>query len=223
MVPPSLLPVKGRWLAAVLACGQGAVLSHTDAAALWDLCAVPSGPTHVTVPTTSGRKKRAGITIHRSRTLLPSQTTTEYGIPVTSPGRTLADVRALLPPARVKSLVRRAQIRHLDVGPIDAEVAHVDRSELARRFIALTRRHGLPVPLPEQIVGPYTVDFIWPDRRLIVEVDGWETHGTRTAFEDDRARDAWLTARGYRVVRFTWRQVKQEGPAVARTLLSLLR
>ena len=224
MVPPSLLPVKGRWLAAVLACGQGAVLSHTDAAALWDLCAIPSGPTHVTVPTRAGRKKRPGITIHRSSTVLPSQTTTEYGIPVTSPGRTLADVRTLLPPARVKALIRRAQIRHLDVGPIPGELPPpVDRSELARRFIALTRRHGLPAPLPEQIVGPYTVDFMWPDRRLIVEVDGWETHGTPTAFEDDRARDAWLTARGFRVVRFTWRQVTQEGPAVARTLLSLLR
>lgn len=222
VVPPSLLPVKGRWLAAVLACGPGAVLSHTDAAALWDLCAVPSGPTHVTVPTTAGRRKRSGITIHRSSTLLPSQTTTEYGIPVTSPGRTLADVRALLPQARVKGLIRRAQIRHLDVGAIPGEVARVERSELARRFIAVMRRHGLPAPLPEQVIGPYTVDFLWPGSKVIVEVDGWETHGTKTAFEDDRARDAWLTAQGYRVVRFTWRRVTRDGPWVARTLRQLL-
>ncbi|MFI5025162.1 MAG: type IV toxin-antitoxin system AbiEi family antitoxin domain-containing protein [Solirubrobacterales bacterium] len=86
VVPPSLLSVKGRWLAAVLACGDGAVLSHRNAAALWDLCAAPSGPIHVTVPTTSGRRKRPGIAIHRSSTLLPSQTTIEYGIPVTSLG-----------------------------------------------------------------------------------------------------------------------------------------
>ncbi len=72
------------------------------------------------------------------------------------------------------------------------------------------------------MIGPYTVDFLWPAHRLIVEVDGWETHGTRTAFEDDRARDAWLTAQGYRVVRFTWRQVTREGPLVARTLRQLL-
>lgn len=223
VVPPSLLRIEGRWLAAVLACGDGAVLSHTDAAALWDLCAIPSGPTHVTVPTTSGRRKRPGITIHRSGTLLPSQTTTEYGIPVTSPSRTLADLRSLLPPSRLKSLIRKAQIRHLDVGPVPGDLpSEPDRNELVRRFTAVLRRHGLPQPHPEQIIGPYTVDFLWPEPRLIVEVDGWETHGTKTAFEDDRARDTWLTAQGYRVIRFTWRQVTREGPWVARTVRGLV-
>ena len=177
----------------------------------------------MTVPTTSGRRQRPGITIHRSSTLLPSQTTIEYGIPVTSPARTLADLRRRLPPARLKSLIRKAQIRQLDVGPIPGELPPpVDRSKLARRFLAVMRRHGLPAPLPEQVIGPYTVGFLWPAHRLIVEVDGWETHGTRTAFEDDRARDAWLTAQGYRVVRFTWRQVTREGPLVAGTVRQLL-
>jgi hypothetical protein len=223
VVPPSLISAKGRWLAAVLACGDRAVLSHTNAAALWDLCAIPSGPINVTVPTTSGRRKRSGIAIHRSRTLLSSQTTVEYGIPVTSPRRTIADLRAMLPPARIKSLIRKAQIRHLDVGPVPGEPPPaVERSELARRFIAVTRRHGLPAPMPEQIIGRYTVDFLWPEQRLSVEVDGWQTHGTKTAFEDDRARDAFLTSQGYRVVRFTWRQVTREGPWVAKTLRGLL-
>ena len=223
VVAPSLLSAKGRWLAAVLACGRGAVLSHQHAAALWELCGSPSGPIHVTVPTTSGRRKRRGITIHRSGTLLPSQTTTEYGIPVTSPERTLADLRRQLPPAHLKALIRKAQIRHLDVGPVTGELpSDVDRSELERRFLAVLRRHGVPAPASQQIIGPYTVDFLWPSRRLIVEVDGWETHGTRTAFEDDRARDARLTSQGYRVVRFTWHQVTREGAWVASTLRRIL-
>jgi very-short-patch-repair endonuclease len=72
------------------------------------------------------------------------------------------------------------------------------------------------------IIGPYTVDFLWPEARLIAEVDGWESHGTRSAFEADRVRDAWLGSRGYRVVRFTWRQVTRQGPEVARVARSIL-
>jgi very-short-patch-repair endonuclease len=72
------------------------------------------------------------------------------------------------------------------------------------------------------IIGPYTVDFLWPEAGLIVEVDGWRDHGTRSAFESDRERDAWLTAQGYRVVRFTWRQVKYDGTKVARVVRAIL-
>ena len=225
VVPLSLLRPEGWWLAAVLGSGPGAALSHRDAVALWDLwTAGPAGsPVHVTVPTHAGRAQRPGIRIHRSVTLNPEDVTVRRGISVTTLRRTIADMRRVLPAHSHRSLIRRAQMRHLDVGPVSGELsAPVDRSELERRFFALVRRHSLPAPLPQQIIGAYTVDFLWPDRSLIVEVDGWETHGTRTAFEDDRARDAWLMARGYRVVRFTWRQVTREGPWVARTLRAVL-
>jgi Protein of unknown function (DUF559) len=224
VLPPSLLRVEGRWLAAVLSCGPGAVLSHVHALALWDLRRVAAtARIHVTVPTYAGRPQRAGIRIHRSMTLTPEVVTIENGIPVTTVRRTIADVRRKVAPHVMRDVIRRAQIRQLDVGPIPGDLPPpVDRSELARRFVAVTRRHGLPDPLPEQVIGPYTVDFLWPKRRLVVEVDGWETHGNRIAFEDDRARDVWLTTQGFRVVRFTWRQITKEGPSVARTLRRLL-
>jgi Protein of unknown function (DUF559)/Transcriptional regulator, AbiEi antitoxin len=222
VVPPRLLRVEGRWLAAVLACGEGAALSHTGAAALWDLRGVPSGRVHVTVPTHAGRPQRPGIRIHRSITLLPSLVTVRRGIRVTTVNRTVVDLRRMLSPAQLRAVLRQAQIRRLDTGPQPQSITDPDHTELERRFAALGRRHGFPPPLAQQVIGPYTVDFLWPAQRVIVEVDGWHTHGTQTAFEDDRARDAWLTAQGYRVVRFTWRQVTREGPWVAKVVLGLL-
>lgn len=222
VVPPRLLTIKGRWLAAVLACGPGAVLSHLDAAALWELCRVGSGPIHVTVPNENGRKRRNGIVLHRSSTLLPSHVAVEDSIPVTKPERTLADLRRTLPEHRVAPILRRAEKRWPHIAFRNGDLEDPDRTELERRLFALCRRHSLPKPDCQVIIGPYTVDFLWPQANLIVEVDGWETHGTRSAFEADRERDAWLTTQGYRVVRFTWRQVTTDGPAVARTIRDLL-
>jgi very-short-patch-repair endonuclease len=222
VIPPRLLTAQGRWLAAVLACGPGAVLSHLNAAALWELCRVGNGPVHVTVAGENGRKRRRGIVLHRSSTLLPSHTTVENSIPVTKPARTLADLRRTLPGYRFAPILRRAERRWPDIGVRNGELEDPARTELERRLLALCRRHSLPEPECQVIIGPYTVDFLWPDADLIVEVDGWETHGTRSAFEDDRERDAWLTARGYRVVRFTWRQVTNDGPKVAQTLRAIL-
>jgi very-short-patch-repair endonuclease len=222
VIPPRLLKIEGHWLAAVLACGPGAALSHLCAAALWELIRPPSGPIHVSVPTASGRKRRDGIVIHRSSTLLPSQITVENSIPVTTPARTLADLRRALPHYRCEPILRRAERLRLDTGPLHAGLDDPDRSELERRFQAVCRRHSLPMPDCQVIIGPYTVDFLWPEARLIVEVDGWDTHGTRSAFEADRVRDAWLTSQGYRVVRFTWKQVKYDGPGVARIVRAIL-
>jgi very-short-patch-repair endonuclease len=219
VVPPKLLRIEGRWLAAVLACGPGAALSHTDAAALWAIRNIGSGPVHVTVPSTAGRRKRPGLAIHRSSTLsLPSQTTVEGHIPVTSPARTISDLRRMLPPSQFKSALHRAQKRDLDIGPQPEYLDDPDRSELERRLAALCRRHSLPLPRTQQVIGPYAVDFYWPEGRLVVETDGWEDHGPREAFESDRERDAWLVAHGHRVVRFTWRQLTREGPKVAETI-----
>jgi very-short-patch-repair endonuclease len=89
------------------------------------------------------------------------------------------------------------------------------QSELERRFRSLTRAHGLPLPLTNQYVEGQLVDAYWPDRGLVVEVDGWKTHKTRSAFEDDRARDSRLAAAHYRVMRFTYRRLRDDAPGVA--------
>jgi very-short-patch-repair endonuclease len=96
------------------------------------------------------------------------------------------------------------------------------RSELESRFLALCRRHRLPTPEVNVRVGPFLVDFLWRARRLVVEVDGFRAHGTRSAFEADRARDTRLKLMGHDVFRFTWRQIVGEGSAVAATLRALL-
>ena len=225
IVPPRLLKVEGHWRAAVLACGEGAALSHRSAAALWGLRRPQSGGSiHVTVPTTVGRSPRTGIAIHRSRTLPPSQTTLRRHIPVTNPARTLADLRRTSGRHAYASALRQAEILRLDTGPQAQPDPDPDptRTELERRFFALCRRHSLPRALTQQVVGPYTVDFLWPEQRLVVEVDGYGSHGTHSAFEADRARDAQLKLLGYEVIRFTWRQISAEPATVVAVMHGLL-
>jgi very-short-patch-repair endonuclease len=210
---------EGRWMAAVLACGAGAVLSHRAAGALWEITPLPS-LVDVTVPSRAGRSRRDGIRLHRSSTLLPSHCTLRLGIPVTTPARTLADLRRILPRDEFAEALRKAEFHRLPVGDC-FDLDHT-RSELEKRFVALCRWHRLPKPEVNVRVGPFLVDFAWPELRLIVEVDGWRSHGTRSAFESDRARDAELKVLGYDVVRFTWRQVTRDSKAVATTLRALL-
>lgn len=189
-------------MAAVLACGQGAVLSHRSAAALWTIAPLPS-VIEVTVPGDAGRRPRDGIRVHRSITLLPSQITRRVGIPVTKPLRTLEDLRRKLPSDQFAASLRQAEFLRLPIGK-QLKPDHT-RSELESRFLALCKHH-LPKPEVNVRVGPFLVDFLWRARRLVVEVDGFDTHGTRYAFEADRARDARLKLMGYDVVRFTWRR-----------------
>ncbi len=223
VVPPRLLRAEGWWLAAVLACGPGAVLSHAAAAALWDLRSAPSGWVHVSVPTTNGRGKPKGIVIHRASTLLPSQTTVRSSIPVTKPARTLADLRRIVPRNQFEAAVHRAEKLHLDTAGVGVVAeAEPDANVIEARLLHLCRRHSVPRPRTQQVIGAHTVDFLWPDVGLVVETDGFEDHGTRSRFEADRARDAWLTARGYRVARFTWRQLYHEPKVVVKTLRALL-
>jgi very-short-patch-repair endonuclease len=205
-------------MAAVLACGPGAVLSHTSAAALWRL--LPQrGLVHVTVP--GEARHRYGIRVHRSRTLASDQITRRDNIPVTTPSRTLADLRRLLPQPQFTAALRQAEFLGF---PIDPHLGpDGTRSELEARFIAVCRRHRLPQPQLNVRVAQYRVDALWPQHRLIVELDGYRAHGTRSAFETDRARDAELKLLGYEVVRFTWRQLTSEPSLVAHILRRLLR
>jgi very-short-patch-repair endonuclease len=214
------LSSEGRWIAAVLACGPGAVLSHRSAAALWEIAPIPTGQVEVTVPTRAGRRSRRGISVYRSSTLGAGDVTRHRNIPVTTPARTIFDLQRIASEREVRRALREAGVRGL---PIGDQVQHDGtRSELERSFLRLCHRHRLPLPEVNVKVGPFTVDFLWRDRRLIVETDGWQSHRGRGAFEDDRARDVELRPLGYEIVRFTYRQVIWEPARVADLLRRLL-
>jgi hypothetical protein len=236
---------RGRWLAGVLACGEGAVLSHQAAAGLWRLRKPVRGPIDVTVATRSGRRTRPGLRIHRCR-LAEGDALTPHGIPATAPARTILDLagaglgaRAIERAADEAERLRlcdkddlRAVLDRNRGRPGAALLARVldeheigstwTRSRLEERFLLICRRRGLPVPLVNSRLLGLEPDFLWPDARLIVEVDGGGSHDTRRGFQEDRDRDSFLAAHGYRVLRFTWRDVIKR-PAVvvdrvARTL-----
>jgi very-short-patch-repair endonuclease len=228
---------EGRWMAAVLACGEGAVLSHRSAGELWRILRSParrlSGaggwgeglpPVHVTVSGHGGRKKQRGITLHRSSILTAADCILRDSIPVTRPSRTLADLRPILSEAEFAGAIREAEFLRLPIGNDGrpSKTPRRTRTELESMFMALVRRHRLPRPEVNVKVDQYEVDFLWRDQRLIVEVDGWESHGTRSAFEEDRARDARLKLLGYDVLRFTWWQVGSDAHTVAATVRALL-
>jgi very-short-patch-repair endonuclease len=140
---------------------------------------------------------------------------------VTTPSRTLADLRRTLPRPQFAAALREAEFLKLPIEQsLEPERA---RSELESRFLALARRHRLPKPEVNVRVGPFTVDFLWAAARLVVEVDGWGSHGTRSAFEADRERDMHLKLLGYEVVRFTWRRLEDDPTSVAGALHQLLR
>jgi very-short-patch-repair endonuclease len=140
---------------------------------------------------------------------------------VTNSLRTLTDLRRVLPRNDWEDAIDRARSLHLPIPDLGAEAP--TRSRLERRMLALCRRHHLPKPETNVRVGPFLVDFLWRDQRLIAETDSFEHHGDRAAFEADRARDARLKLMGYTVVRFTWRQMVDQPERVAATIRGLLR
>jgi hypothetical protein len=222
---------RGRYLAAVLACGDGAVLSHRTAAALWGIRPTAAARIDVTVSHTSGFRSTAAIVVHRSRR--PVEATAREGIPVTTPGRTLADLATALPRRPLEKAAEMAEALRLDVvvdpchpgakrlaEALDGhDLTTTTRSPLEDDFLVLCDRFDIPRPRVNTIVEGFLVDFCWPDERLIVETDGRQ-HLTRAAFERDRARDAALIARGWRVMRFTRRQVRGDAAIVAARVLS---
>jgi restriction endonuclease-like protein/putative AbiEi antitoxin of type IV toxin-antitoxin system len=236
------LSVNGRWMAAVLACGPTALLSHRDAAALHGLLGSSAHSIHVT----AARRcwGRPGIKLHRSR-LDPEDRTIVDGIPVTSVERTLLDLAEVVPRRLLERALEQAeQLRLLDVRAIDRVIdrahgrhgirglraalgayrstLHVTRSGLERRFLALCHEAGLPRPAVNVWLAGMEVDVVWRDCRLAVELDTHAHHGTRAAFERDRARDAALQLAGYRVLRVTDRRLDAEPEAVMKTVRSLL-
>lgn len=219
-------------MAAVLACGPGAVLSHGAAAAHWGLLRPLDGPIDVTVPTRSGRKRRKGIRIHRCATLgkaplstdgslrrLARPVTVRDYIPVTTVARTIADLPSTLPPRLVRRAIRQAEFLKLPTG-IETDRT---RSDLEREFLRLCRRYGLPAPEVNVVIGGMTVDFLWRDARLVVETDSYATHGGTIAFEDDRERDLRLRRLGYAVHHISERQLGLEPAAVAADVAAALQ
>jgi hypothetical protein len=217
VVHPGVLRPEGRRLAAVLACGEGAVLSHVSAAAHWELLGSAAVRVDVTAPVT--RAGLAGIRLHRSRSLDARDTTKHEGIPITKVPRTLLDLAATIQPHRLERALAQAQRLqlydhraitdliarsngHRGTGALTKATFREDpkwtRSELEAWSLTLVREAALPEPLVNFSLAaadhpPLEVDFYWPTHHLIVELDGWASHRTRAAFEQDRARDAALT------------------------------
>jgi very-short-patch-repair endonuclease len=220
-----ILTREGRWMAAVLACGPGAALSHATAAAAWDLRR-NDGLIHVTVR--GSRKAPKGVRLHRSPTLTPRDVTTLRGVPVTTPARTIVDLARTLIADDLEPVVDAADQRGVvdfqdleqaNPASLKAVLRRYDpaptRSELERRFLRLCKKHRIARPETNVLIGGYLVDFVWRDRRLIVEVDGYGYHRAPNRFERDRERDVELGIKGWRTLRFTWRQVKNREGWVA--------
>jgi len=244
------LSCEGTWIAAVLACGAGAVLSHGSAAALWELRPErPRASRHVSVPSQSGRSRSrrptGAIVLHRSATLGPADVTHRRGVPVTTLARTLLDLASALEVRALRSMLREAEYRHrLDLGALSRSLDGTGssnrhgrlrralapwtpgigqtESDLEMEFLALCARRRLPSPDLQVTIGGHRVDFVWPDRALIVETDGYEAHRGRAAFGADRAKDRALRAAGYEVLRFTWSDVVGAPDAVVRELRAAL-
>jgi hypothetical protein len=170
---------EGIWLVAVLARGPGAALSHRSAAHHSRILPLTANlrPVHVTVPGTGGRRRRDGIIVHRSKTITPADVVVRDGIPTTKPARTLSDLKPLLPREQWESALDRARFLHLPIGDLGS--SDPARSRLERALKGLCRRHRLPLPEVNVPIGPYTVDFLWREQRLVAETDGWETHRDR--------------------------------------------
>jgi putative AbiEi antitoxin of type IV toxin-antitoxin system/uncharacterized protein DUF559 len=216
------LRVEGRWLAAVLACGPGAALSHRSAGSLWEVRQSSAGLTDVTVPSRNGRIRRAGIRIHRSGRLSPDEVTERRGIPVTTLARTLLDLADVVQPQALKRAITEAEYRNVfDLTCLIAVVqdnpgrrgaklmraaeqaGHRTRSPLEERFLAFVERRGVEEPESNVWLEGYEVDFLWRRVGLVVELDGGAEHGTRHAVSADRLRDRVLWRRGFRTMRLT--------------------
>ncbi len=229
---PSADPLGGE-MAAVLLFRGHAVLSHRSAAKVWGILGTEED--HVTV-TVVGRdhRSRPGLTVHRAKTLDRSDIRLRHGLPVSSPARTVIELASevsgeelekAIAEARVKRLLSDQELRRAAqrasgrrgagrvLRLLEEGVAYT-RSKAERRMLALLRKAQLPIPRTNVRLCGYQADFFWAEQRLIVETDGYQFHSHRRAFEHDRKRDQVHVAAGYRVIRITWWQLRDEPLAV---------
>jgi hypothetical protein len=250
IVPPSMLSSNGRYLAAVMACGPGAALSHRSAAQLHGLRLTARGRIDVILP---GRAKRArpGIDAHTSVHLTPQDITAVDRIPVTTVARTALDLAAVVARRQVERALDQAEIlRTFDLTALTDQIQRNPHhpgaatltailgshyagstatwSELEEICLEAARAGGVPAPEVNAFVDPgdgeppIRVDFVWRAQRTAVEADGRGTHLTTWTFEHDRRRDQRLAAAGWRVVRVTYRQLQRERARIQRLLADLL-
>jgi very-short-patch-repair endonuclease len=235
---------QGWWTAALLACGPGAVLGYGSAATAWGFNTRPTRPVEVIITGDRGRQQR-NLVVHRTA-LHPTDSLLLEGLRVTVPARTIVDMTATSTSRELRRIVERAQDLHRfqpdAIRPIldrvpgrrgcrqlrdlitlmepDEDKA---RSHLERLFLKVIRKARLPLPEVNHPIADRRRDFVWPEQRLVVEVDGYQWHSTKEAKRRDHQRDRELTALAWRPVRFTYEDVVFEPEDVVTELPGLLR
>jgi very-short-patch-repair endonuclease len=237
LVPPEALPQLAREQAALLACGDQALLSHRSAAVVWGICPSFIGDVELTIVGGDSGRSRKGIHVHRVAQLHPRDIRRYQGLSLASPARTILDVASDLSPRALERALDEALVRKLTSRTaINAAIAAYPRSPGIARvrefadpdrpttvtrsggeeaFLAMIRRANLPAPEVNARVGNYVADFLWRSQRLIVELDGYDYHHTRTAFERDHERDVQHQHEGFTVIRVTGRQLQRQPEALA--------
>jgi hypothetical protein len=233
----------GEWMAAVLACGDGALLSHESAAALWAIRSETASKIQVSVPRRAD-PRHPGIEVHRRSSLVAEDVTCRDNIPVTTPVRTLIDLGTRIPLYALEAAINEAdKLDLVDPVALGAELENrrgqrgvrplreilergefvLTDSELERRFLPIAKRAGLGTPLTQEWVNGFRVDFHWPNLRLVVETDGLRYHRTPSQQTKDRVRDQTHIAAGLTPLRFTHWQVRYDPGRVERTLRAAAR
>jgi very-short-patch-repair endonuclease len=234
------LSQEGRWMAAVLACGPGAVLSHLSAAALWKIRRAGQDAIQVSLHAAVVRRPH-GIEVHRSRTLTGEDLTTHCAIPVTAPTRTLIDLATVLSANQLEAAVNEADVLDLiDPEALRAELVgrkgqpgirplrallekhtyRLNTTELERRFLRIVKRAGLPLP-DTQVETAGRTDFFWRDLNLVVEADGWRYHRTPARQARDNRRMQQHALAGRTAVRVSHHEIRYEARRVTGMLAAL--
>jgi hypothetical protein len=238
-----VLGAEGRRWAAVLACGDGAVLSHASAADAWDIRHSHAATIDVSVRSRA-RVRQRGIRVHRPRSLPADEVTTLRGLPITTPARTLLDLaagglrdrplEAALDRAERECKVDWADVRRLldrhagrpGVPALDAVLARYvpgsveTLSRIEEIVLELCDEFAIPRPQVNCLIEGKRRDFYWPDARLVVEADGYRYHRSPSAFNDDRERDVRLVIAGLRTLRFTYDQCTNRRGYVKQSILN---
>lgn len=250
LAPPGLLKREAHWMAAVLAAGAGAVLSHRNAGALHGLLINNRTQVEVTAPG-RGTRRRRGIDMHRATRLTPADVTVVDNIPCTTVARTLLDLADVVNRRRLERAFDQAEVEEvLDMRAIDDQLRRnptraaagkvralleehyigstPTESEIEEGFLALCRRFGLPQPEVQQWLllpdggPPIRADFLWREQRVVVETDGDKYHGTAQRSRRDARRDQRLTVHGFKPIRTGWRQIFRRPAELEATLRALL-
>jgi Protein of unknown function (DUF559) len=226
-------------MAAVLACGPGAVLSHRSAAHLLEMRRAGPGHIDVIMPRRTGRRAPRGIVLHTTRALADEDVTIHRGIPTTTPSCTLTDLTDVLTQRELERAADRAENKRMHApitarngrrgtASLNALKHHLSgttatQNTLEEILVSICDEYGLPRPLVNHPIGRYIADFARPEHNLVAETDGYETHGTREAFEHDRQRDRDMLVDGIRTTRITYRQATERRSVVGGELTKLLR